>query len=140
MGVRQTLILGIALLALAGCGDDSSSATLDGPIEYSRSGGIAGVVEQMVIQPDGRGETSTLNDKRAFQLSEEQRTELAAAVADADLPGVKSPDKRPGADAFDYGITYGGNEIVWSDLTERPEGVDDVYSMLSDLYEANAPQ
>ncbi len=140
MGVRQTLIGSIALLALAGCGGESSSATLEGPIEYSRSGGIAGVVEHMVIQPDGRGETSTLKDKRAFELTEEQRTELAAEVADADLTGVESPDKRPGADAFDYGISYGGHEIVWSDLTERPAGVDEVYSMLGDLYEANAPR
>jgi hypothetical protein len=29
---------------------------------------------------------------------------------------------------------------VWSDLTERPTGVDEVYSLLGDLYEANAPR
>jgi hypothetical protein len=145
MGVCRTTIIVAAALALTGCGAESSNPPptsgggLDGPIEYSRSGGIAGVAETMTIQPDGSGETATLQDTRAFQLGEEQLDRLEAAVADADLADVESPERRRGADALEYGIAYGGNAIVWNDLTERPDGVSELYSLLGALYEANAP-
>ena len=41
-----------ALFALAGCGNDGSGA-LEGPLAYSRGGGLDGTAERLTIQPDG---------------------------------------------------------------------------------------
>lgn len=140
--MRLTFTLALALFSLAGCGgDESSAATLKGPIQYSRSGGFAGVTEKMTIQPDGRGETSTLTRKRSFKLTAEQRRDLAAAVRKADLEHAKSPKSGPGADALNYSIRYQGHRVGWSDLSDAPpKAVGDLYTRLGRLYRANVPR
>jgi hypothetical protein len=142
MAVRAALILAFALLALAGCGEaESSAATLKGPIQYSRSGGFAGVVEKMTINTNGRGETRTVSRKRSFTLGAKQRRSLEKAVERAKLRDVKSPKAGSGNDALYYAISYRGHRVAWSDLTTSPpEAVMELYAMLGDIYESHRPR
>src|SRR4051812_35176997 len=117
MGVRWLVV---ASLALAACGGQASAATLQGNVKYSKSGGIAGVIQNLTVRPDGTGVASAYDRKRAFTLPESRLKVLERTVREADLAHTKSPPAGHGADAFAYGVEYRGHRVAWSDLSDDP--------------------
>jgi hypothetical protein len=126
---------------LAGCGAQADAATLNGPVTYGKSGGIAGIVQKLTVHSDGRAVASSSEAKRTFRLTRAQLKSLTGAVAKARLSSTKSPkDNVQGADGFGYGVSYRGDRVSWSDFSDDPpERVLALYRMLDELYEANSP-
>lgn len=125
----------IALL-FAACAGSSSAAVLGGSIEYSKSGGIAGIEERMKIDRDGRGRI----EARRFKLDSRQAKRLAAAIRRADLARSKSPGADSCCDFFQYAIRYRGRTLSWDENSENELStrVRDLAAMLADLYERHA--
>jgi hypothetical protein len=143
MTARSALSVAVALLALSGCGgEDSPSASLNGPLEYVRSGGIAGETQVLSIQPDGRGRvTSDLGGTEQgsdFSLDDSQRDEIAKLVNDVDLRSVDAPETPPVADGYQYELTYGGDTVRW-EMDGTPQEIAELVRVLGELAEANRP-
>ena len=138
MGVWRVLILAVAF---AGCGAEADAKTLSGPVTYGKSGGIAGLVQKLTVQPDGRATASSLNAKRSFKLTRAQLKSLTTTVSRAKLSKTKSKkDNVDGADGFTYGVGYRGHKVTWSDFSdEPPQRVMTLYQLLDELYLANSP-
>jgi hypothetical protein len=128
-----------ALLALAGCGgDDAASATLAGPVEYVRSGGLAGETETLTIRPDGAGtfelDRGLDQPSKDFEISDEERERLAGLVQEADLASVQVEQSDPVPDAYVYSLSYDGRKVAW-ETDHEPEPLDELTDALSDLAE-----
>jgi hypothetical protein len=129
------LCLALALLGLTvGCGQ-ASAAGLGGTVQYSKSGGIAGISESMKIAPDRRGKIA----KRSFRLTATEGSKLATAIRRADLAHAKSPKGASCCDMFFYSIRYRGHEVHWDDSSHGlPRPISDLSAMLARLYEKYA--
>jgi len=139
MGVRALLLVAIAFAA---CGNDASAATLQGSVQYGKSGGIAGVIQKLTIKPDGSGVASTYETKRSFRLGANTLRLVEKAVRDANLAHTRSPKAdSQGADGFNYGVAYRGHRVSWSDFTaDPPKRVVRLYVLLDEIYERYAPR
>ena len=78
---RSSLALSLVGFAIAPVG--SSAAVLRGSIEYSKSGGFAGIDESMKIDRDGRGKI----DRKTFRLDRREGSQ----------PRCGDPQRRPRA-------------------------------------------
>ncbi len=75
--MRTLLLAGIALVLLAGCGDDGGSdggggekpATLTGPVTYERGGGVAGRRDRLVVRARRQGEAHRPDGRRSRSSS-----------------------------------------------------------------------
>jgi len=133
MQARWLLTLTLALIALAGCGGESAAATLAGPLNYHRSGGFGGEVDDITIQRDGRARSETRRGgKRSFKLRKADLDRVAALVRDADLARVKVRKSRPANDLFYYSIAYRGRKLEFDDLT-IPEPVSELVGALDSI-------
>jgi hypothetical protein len=138
MPVRSTLFIAFALLTLSSCGGESAAATLKGTLGYARSGGIAGLSEELTIQPDGRAKVTTRKASKAFKLSKDERSRVSVALADADLAHVKVRDTPAVPDSFVYELRYRGTRLEFND-TNLPKAVKPLVSELHRLAKAHAP-
>jgi hypothetical protein len=142
------LVVAVTLLicpATVGCGDDDDRRSPSGDQEllsYTRSGGIAGVSERLVIAADG---SATLRigfgdpDERRFELDSAQLERLRDLLAAADFAGV-GPDRGIGcADCFQYEIAYAGKTTAFAEIDDIPESVGVVVLELGRIVEAEAP-
>jgi hypothetical protein len=137
MGAPKLLVLA---LIFTGCGGEASAAPLRGSVTYGKSGGIAGLVQTLTVQPGGRAVAASAERKRSFRLSRAKLKSLTAAVAKADLAHVKSAKPGPGADAFTYSVGYRGHRVRWDDFgDDPPPRVLRLYRLLDDLYERHSP-
>jgi hypothetical protein len=136
MKVRLTVFIALAGLVFAACAGQSSAAVLNGSIEYSKSGGIAGIDESMTIDRKGRGKIA----RKSFRLTSNQGRSLAAAIRRADLAHVRSPKGGSCCDFFEYSIRYRGHRVTWDENNsdQLPERVLELQSMLAELYERYA--
>ena len=120
----------LALAALGGCGDgeEEPGAGREGAgplVRYGRSGGIAGVNEQLIVQPDGRATLTAGVDSNPveFRLSEAELNSLRGSFDEAGFAELY-PDYRastPGADFFQYEIAYGGHTVLTETEAGPPE-------------------
>jgi hypothetical protein len=115
MGVCRPLFAFLAAATLLGCGGESAAATLRGPLDYQRSGGLAGVTERLALQPSGRARLETRARRRSFTLPRAERRRVERAVAAAHLARVKVPGHGITPDAFVYSLTYRGRTLVFDD-------------------------
>jgi hypothetical protein len=120
-----------ATWAVCGC---SSAATLSGPLAYSRSGGIAGVVEHLTIQRSGSARVSkgVKAHSHSFKLSSRERARVDKAVKAAHLKTVKVPKHSIPADAFVFTISYAGRKLRFAD-SATPKALQGLVSVLGDL-------
>jgi hypothetical protein len=139
MGVGRLLVIAVVFAA---CGSDASAATLQGNVQYGKSGGIAGVVQKLTIRPDGSGFATSYETKRTFRVPASRLRQLEKAVRSADLAHTKSPKaSSQGADGFYYGVTYRGHRVAWSDFTaDPPKRVVRLYELLAEFYETYGPR
>src|SRR4051812_46260573 len=117
MGVRRLLCVLLAAAGLLGCGGEPAAATLKGPFDYQRSGGLAGVRDHLTLQPSGQAQLDTRARRRSFTLTRAERRRLERAVAAAHLATVKAPRHPLTPDAFVYSLGYRGRKVVFDDTT-----------------------
>jgi len=119
--MRMTILCGLTLVLLAGCGEDdddgATRASLEGPLVYERGGGLAGRRDRLVLQPSGTAKLTVRNETREVELKPAELDRIAAEVERIDLASLPedSTTKPPVADAFGYRIQYGASEITTDD-------------------------
>lgn len=129
---------------LAGSGtpvvEPSTPATLP-QVELVRSGGVGGVHEQVTVTPDGRwtylpsaGPAATPTNG---QLDEEERADLARAVADPRLTteaGSEHTDPRC-ADGFQHVLRVRQLKVSWYACSGGPPAATEVARLLGEMTE-----
>jgi hypothetical protein len=151
--MRPTLVI-LALLAVlaAGCGSDDDGATggggsqggnttLSGPLTYQRGGGIAGRIDKLEIQADGKATLTTRGGKASFQLTDDELEKITDELAAARLPEVESDltTTPPSPDAFGYRVVYEGKTVT-TDSAAMPNEVSGVMSALGKLVDEHDPK
>jgi hypothetical protein len=123
MLMRTLLLAGLALVLLAGCGDDGGSsggektATLTGPVTYERGGGIAGRRDRLIVQPDGNAKLTVQTATKSIRLTDSELADLGRELAKADLASLPkdSTSKTPVPDSFGYRVAYDGTTVTADD-------------------------
>jgi hypothetical protein len=123
MLIRTMLLAAIALVLVAGCGDDGGGivsygpGALSGPLTFERGGGIRGRRDRLVVQPDGKAKLTVRDKTKPIQLTDAELAKLRSDLDGTDL-GSLPPDstsERPVPDAFGYRVTYGGDTVNTDD-------------------------
>jgi hypothetical protein len=104
-------LMGILAVLLTGCGGAEHPAGLEGEVQFSRGGGIAGLQQELVIAPDGRARvTSRGRTVERFRVTKQELDAIASDLEGfSSLPKDASPGP-PVPDDFGYRITYRGHE------------------------------
>jgi hypothetical protein len=108
---RRTVSIILLLMLVAGCTMTPASPLL---IEYRRTGGIAGFDDQLTIFENG---TATLTRRGGqevrFILTDAELRNLSGLLQAAGFSDLdpEYPPAQPGADYFDYRITYQGKTV-----------------------------
>ena len=129
-----------ALLLFAGCTEDAGppGEKPEPPgvlIEYSRSGGIAGVMDYAVVFSDGWVVyNSTYHGTGGFTLGAADMDLLRGLIRDADIPGLEDnyPAPVPGADYYAYRIIV-GNRTISTETTGIPPPLVPVITTMDEL-------
>lgn len=152
----RTAILVLLLLMTAGCGGsvaggDSGSGSgggsagstekLTSDLSYVRSGGFAGIEQQLTIRPDGRAEVSMRGRSEPFNLQAAELTKLADTVAKADFASLpaKATGKKTVPDAFEHQLTYGGKKVQTVDFSV-PEKLKPLLTQLQQIMKNHLPR
>jgi hypothetical protein len=141
------VLTGVVVLALAGCGGDEAEAPgggdggarLEGPLTYTRGGGIAGRADKLVVQPDGAATLTTRQGgERRFRLAGDELAGLASELRRANLDELpeRSVSDPPVPDAFGHRIAYGGATVTTDDPA-MPEQLSALVGRLGGLVEAH---
>jgi hypothetical protein len=118
--MRRIAIL-LTLFASACGGGGGEADGLQGPLEFTRSGGIAGRIDQLTIRPDGTATLTTKTSRQSFELT---HAELAAIVEEVDAvesAPAESRNPRTVYDDFAYGVEYGGREVTMDGMATPDE-------------------
>lgn len=133
------LLVGLALLATAGCGPDGrtpdqAGGTGPGPspsgpspsaapapdavlVDFGRQGGFVGVSDHLVVREDG-GYTLVRSRppvNRSGQLDPGELADLRAALVRSGFTGLPHVQPGHGADLLTYHLSYHGTEILAQD-------------------------
>ena len=139
--MRMLLLAGLALVLLAGCGDDGDdggsggdgekSATLTRPLTYERGGGIAGRRDRLIVQPDGSAELTVRDTTKSIRLKDAELDALGRDLEEADIASVppNSASKKPVPDTFGYRVAYDGTTVT----TDDPAMPDKLRGLVSGL-------
>ena len=127
---RIAAVLTLAVLTTTACADGplpSGEPQADRlvPVTVQRSGGIAGVQDELTVQPDGSWGRAGRGAGTAGRLSADRNDTLTRMVADPALraeAGRTAP--RPAcADALEYVLTFGEIRVAWQDCGTTPPPV-----------------
>ena len=133
MGGRRLFVIFPAVWVAFACSGQASAARLNSPLEFDRSGGIAGLTENIKIQPSGRARVDTKRTRaHSFTLSARERRRVETAVRQAHLARVKVPKHPVVPDAFVYRIVYDGHKVAFDQPT-MPRRVRDLVGVLERL-------
>jgi hypothetical protein len=105
------VLLAAVIPGAAAAAQDDDPPRLKGTLTYARSGGIAGVDDNLTIKRDGK---SRLNG-RSFRLRKVEREAVAELVAKVDFASVKVEPKPAVPDAFSHELTYRGHKVTFDD-------------------------
>jgi hypothetical protein len=143
---RIALMVALAV-AITGCGGDDDTDPDrpggSGPlVTYTKTGGIAGVHERLLVAEDGSATLAVGFQNQAresFDLAPDELERLRDLLAAADFADV-GPDRGLGcADCFQYEIEYAGKTAAFAEIGEIPESVGEVVAELGRIVEAHAP-
>jgi hypothetical protein len=144
MLMRTLLLVGLALVLLAGCGDDDGGAGekpagLAGPVTYERGGGVAGRRDRLVVQPDGSAKLTVRTATKSIRLSDAELADLRRELETADLASLPSDStsRRPVPDTFGYRVIYDGTTVTTDDpaMPEKLRGLVSGLGRLVERYE-----
>lgn len=95
---------------LVSCTKASSSQTL---IEYRRSGGFVGLDDRLVIKESGESVLTRKSERFEFTLNSDTVNRLQALFEEAKFTQLRKEylPSRPGADLFEYVVTYKGHTV-----------------------------
>ncbi len=100
-------------LMVVGCADDSVTQESTVLIQYQRSGGIRGIDQRLAIDGDGRATLTIDGDTSTITIDANVMSQLRRSIQNvefAKLDGEYLP-QRPGADMYEYTITYQGHTV-----------------------------
>jgi len=106
---------------------------LTSPVVLERGGGIAGVSDRVVVDPDGTCTVSTKNRPASTrQLTEKQLSQIVQAVHQADLTATPAKPTAVENDVFTYTLTAEGHTLHASQ-TNLPDSVQPLVDTLRSL-------
>jgi hypothetical protein len=124
---------------VAGCGGDDPATTTPGSgalVTYSRTGGVASVPEQLVVEADGTAtvEAGIGTARHSFELDQNELDQLRAELEAADL-GAFEPPPGPSAcaDCFSYEVVYNGTTVSYDDAHPPAAAVASVVAHLGQI-------
>jgi hypothetical protein len=132
-----------SMLAVSGCGDEDSTADppVSGPlVTYARSGGVASMPEQLVVEAGGSAtvEAGVDSVRTTFELSEAELDELRSTLEAADFGGVE-PGPTGCADCYSYEVVYDGTTVSYDDANTAPASVTAVVALLGRITSDHYP-
>lgn len=143
--MRHIILSAASLLLLSACapvGQPTSPPTAQPSpqttsaflIEYNRSGGIAGLIDNLKIDTQGHGTLARRAGKFEFDLTADELVRLQTAFRDADFAAIPEDSQRkpPVPDEFSYTVAYQGRTVKTSD-TAMPEKLRPVIATLNSL-------
>jgi hypothetical protein len=142
--LAASVLAAVALGLIGGCGEDegeapdSPSPPSDGPlVEYSRTGGIAGIDERLRIEADGAATYAVGAPeprRRSFALSETELEELNGLLDEVALDALEPMDSGC-ADCFVYTVAHAGETAALDDVTllDAPGSVQQLIGFLNAL-------
>jgi hypothetical protein len=101
-------------------------------VAYTRSGGVAGVTEQMVVYRDGKVVVSG-NGDREFHMADGQLTRLQDALAAGEWPRQPTVYGQPVPDGFQHDISYEGHLVQTYDGARPPAWLQEVLDLLGSI-------
>ncbi|MEM4217723.1 MAG: hypothetical protein QXZ09_06840 [Candidatus Methanomethylicaceae archaeon] len=118
-GLLITIVMIMLTGWLVGCTKASSSETL---IEYCRSGGFAGLDDRLVIKKSGEATLIRKSQHSEFTLNGDTMKRLQALFEEANFSQLRKEylPSRPGADLFEYVVTYRGHTVRTMDGAVPP--------------------
>ncbi|OPX68294.1 MAG: hypothetical protein A4E37_00972 [Methanoregulaceae archaeon PtaB.Bin056] len=136
----------LAFLLLAGCTEEAvpPGEKPEAPgvlIEYSRTGGIAGVMDYAVVFSDGWVVYNSIHHGTGgFYLGARDMELLRGLIRDADIPGLLDsyPAPVPGADYYAYRIIV-GNRTISTETTGIPAPLVPVITTMDELISRHGP-
>ena len=139
----------VMLAALGGCGEDEAEspggggggggeARLEGPVTYTRGGGVAGRTDRLVVRPDGSATLTTRKGEKAVKLSPEEVSKVADELRRANLPALPSSSVAdpPAPDAFAHRVVYRGTTVT-ADDPSMPDALRGLVATLGGLVDAH---
>lgn len=134
-----------ASIFLAGCATDipgpvNSHTAPTVLVQYGRTGGIAAFNDRLVIFDNGQAVYSRGNKTGEFTIQSDQMSELQRLLVNADFPSLAPsyPAPSPGADYFQYTITY-REKTVSTETGGIPDALVGVIGCLDALLADYAP-
>lgn len=109
-------------------------------VQYSRTGGIAAYDDRLVIFDNGQAVYSRRQVAGEFTLTPDELRDLTALLNAADFPALAPSYEAPapGADYFQYTITYEGIAVA-TETEGIPDVLVPVISRLDELIGTHAP-
>jgi hypothetical protein len=101
-------------------------------VAYTRSGGIAGTTERMVVYRDGNVVVSG-NVDREFHTSDSRLARLEDALAAGEWPRQPTVYGEPQPDGFQHDISYNGHFVQTYDGARRPGWLQEVLDVLGSI-------
>jgi len=141
----------LAAAAIAGCGSDDGGITISDPpppgddlISFTRSGGIAFTVQELVVDVDGSATLTNLEagkpKTKEIQLDEAEAQALTDAVAAIDPEELPEPGEGICADCYTYAFVFpDGTEREYTQSPEPPAEIEPLLGELLTILEANSP-
>lgn len=136
--MRHSLVCALLLAALAGLWAGCTPGASPGPLlEYSRSGGIAGFDDHLVVESSGKAVLTRRTARSEFTVDPAMLSQLQATAEQADFAKLRGEHlpARPGADLFEYVLIYKGNRVRTMD-TAVPESLQPLLQLLNQVVES----
>lgn len=149
MEKRHFVLICACLLLLYGCSNDSESTPMPTSqnsvlVSYQRSGGFAGLRDQLTIYSNGHCELQRKSVEREFTLEPSQLAHLKQLMEEANFLGLKEEylPTNIGADFFEYVISYpagdGKMHIVRTVSGAVPDALQPILNELNQLILSNS--
>jgi len=135
----------VVLVFIAGCVTDTpeSNNSHQAPklvVQYKRTGGIAAFNDTLVVFDNGQAVYSRGAKTGEFIVPPAQLSELQTILLNANFPSLAAsyPAPSPGADYFQYTITYQGKTVT-TETGGEPEALLAIIARLDALLAEYAP-
>ena len=134
MRIQILIAILLAAFVAVSCGPTPAPAF---SLEYRRSGGIAGFDDQLVIDPQGNATLTRRGQTTQFVLEPETIAQLEIFLDQADFARLNAEylPAQPGADLFEYTITYQDHTVRTAD-TAVPGALQPVLDALNRIVDA----
>ena len=129
---RISTVIAVLVLLVIGCA--STNPQVSTLIEYRRSGGIQGLDDHLVINTEGEATLTRRATRSQFNVDSDTMGQLRTVLEATGFLSLQREylPERPGADLFEYILTYGSHTIRTKDLAV-PEVLQSLIQLLNHL-------